>query len=187
MLPKKRAEHILGLITEESTRAARYTVESKKRNQLAFSLFFSSTLSGVIIFAGLLFEASRIVDRKIEVTLLNTAAGEISKYTKSIPFIIVIAALVIIGGWLLSFFANLMRYWHFSVTRQGGRLTVKSGIWTLRHDVMDREHIYYYDITRSLLMKIFRICTLNIYCTGYGKRRSEIPTIAPITTDREVG
>lgn len=186
VLPKKRAEHILRLITDESAQGVKYTVESKKRSQLAFSLFFSSTLSGVVIFAGLLFEASRIVDRKIEVMLLNTAAGEISKYTKKIPFIIVILALVIIGGWLLSFVANLMRYWHFSVTRHGGRLTVKSGIWTLRHDVMDRERICYYDITRSLMMKVFRICTINVYCTGYGKRRSEIPTIAPITTDKEV-
>ena len=186
VLPKKRAEHILGLITDESTPNVKYTVESKKRSQLAFSLFFSSTLSGVVIFAGLLFEASRIVDRKIEVTFLNTAAGEISKYTQQIPFFIVIVALVIIGGWLLSFFANLMRYWHFSVTRHGGRLTVRSGIWTLRHDVMDRERICFYDITRSLLMKIFKICTINVYCTGYGKRRSEIPTIAPITTDKEV-
>ncbi|WP_051588967.1 PH domain-containing protein [Ruminococcus sp. NK3A76] len=186
VLPKKRAEHILGLITDDSSHGVKYTVESKKRSQLAFSMFFSSTLSGVVIFAGLLFEASRIVDRKIEIIILNTAAGEISKYTQKIPFIIVISALVVIGGWLLSFFANLMRYWHFSVTRQGGRLTVRSGIWTLRHDVMDRDRIYYYDITRSLLMKIFRICTINVYCTGYGKRRSEIPTIAPITTDKEV-
>ena len=186
VLPKKRAEHILALISDENTQAVKYTVESKRRSQLAFSLFFSSTLSGVVIFAGLLFEASRIVDRKIEITLLNTAAGEISKYTKQIPRFIVIAALVIIGGWLLSFLANLMRYWHFSVTRHGGRLTVRSGIWTLRHDVMKRDNIYYYDVTRSLLMKLFKVCTINVYCTGYGKSRSEIPTIAPISTDKEV-
>ena len=186
LLPKKRAEHILDLIADENERAVKYTVESKKRSQLAFSLFFSSTFSGVIIFAGLMFEASRIVDRNIEVRLLNTAAGEISKYTRRIPYIIVVSALVIIGGWLLSFFANLMRYWHFCVTRHGRRLIVKSGIWTLRHDVMHRERINYYDITRTLLMKIFRICTVNVNCTGYGKRRSEIPTIAPITTDKEV-
>ena len=186
VLSKKRAEHILDLISEENEQAVKYTVESKKRSQLAFSLFFSSTLSGVVIFAGLLIEASRIVDRNIEIRLLNTAAGEISKNTQKIPFIIVISALVIIGGWLLSFFANLMRYWHFSVTRHGGRLVVRSGIWTLRHDVMHRERINYYDITRSLLMKIFRICTVNVNCTGYGKLRSEIPTIAPIASDKEV-
>ena len=186
VLPKKRAEHILDLVSDENERAVKYTVESKKRSQLAFSLFFSSTLSGVIIFAGLMFEASRIVDRNIEIRLLNTAAGEISKYTRSIPYVIVVTALIIIGGWLLSFFANLMRYWHFSVTRHGRRLIVRSGIWTVRHDVMHRDRINYYDMTRSLLMKIFKICTVNVSCTGYGKRRSEIPTIAPIATDKEI-
>lgn len=187
VLPAKRAEHILRLITDESEQAVKYTFESKKRSLLAFSLFFSSTFSGVIIFAGILFETSRIVDRNIEIRLLNTAAGEISKFTEKIPMIIVYVALVIIGGWLLSFAANLMRYWHFCVTRHGGRLIVRSGIWTLRNDVMFQRDINYYDITRSLFMRVFRMCTVNVSCTGYGKRRSEIPTIAPITTDAEVG
>ena len=186
VLSKKRASHILEFIADESTAEIKYTVDSKKRSQLAFSLFFSSSMSGVIIFAGLLFEASRIVDRNIEIRLLNTAAGEISKFTSNIPFIIVIVALVIIGGWVLSFLANLMRYWHFSVTRQGSKLYVKSGIWTLRHDVMACRCINYIDITSSLLMKIFKICTINLNCAGYGDRRAEIPTIAPISNEKEV-
>ncbi|MBR1384314.1 MAG: PH domain-containing protein, partial [Ruminococcus sp.] len=186
VLPKKRADHILDFIASESGGEVKYTVDSKKRSQLAFSLLFSSTFSGVIIFAGILFETSRIIDRNIEIALLNTAAGEISKFTSNIPFIIVVSALIMIGGWLLSFFANLMRYWHFSVTRQGSRLYVKSGIWTLRRDVMACKCINFLDITSSLLMKIFKICTINLNCAGYGDRKSEIPTIAPITSQKDL-
>lgn len=192
VLRKKSVDDIFRKITAQCIDKPKMTVQPKKIHLLVFSLLFSSTISGVILFSTFLFELYRLVGREIEEALLNRVNGELNKvnstlfkFTSSIPKIILIIAFVTIGGWLLSFLANLMRYWKFKATRCGSQFIVESGILTKRKHVINRSKVNYLDYQKSLLMKLFKICSVTIHCTGYGVRRREISVLIPITTSKE--
>lgn len=192
VLRKKSVDDIYKNITMQCEDKTRKTIRPKKIHLLVFSLLFSSTISGVILFSTFLFELYRLVGREIEEALLNRVNGEINKmnsmlfkFTSSIPKIILVLLFITMGGWLLSFLANLMRHWNFKATRCGSQFIVESGVLTKRKHVINRSKINYLDYQKSLLMKLFKICSVTIHCTGYGVRRREISALIPITTKKE--
>lgn len=193
VLREKSVDEIYEYVTEQCKNRPRMTVKPKKKYLLAFSFLFSSALSGMILFATFMFELYRLVGREIEEKLINRVNGELNKmnsdllkFTSSIPKIILIIAALILGGWFVSFIANLMRHWSFKATRCGSQLIIESGIITRRRHVINRSKINYFDYQKSLLMKLFRICSVTIHCTGYGVRHREISVLIPITTLSEV-
>lgn len=193
VLREKCVNEIYDCVTAQCENKPRLTIKPKKTHLMVFSLLFSSAVSGMIIFGMFMFELYRFVGREIEEMLITTVNGEITKvnsqllkFTSSIPKIIQIIALTIFGGWMLSFIANLMRHWSFRATRCGSQLIINSGVITRRRHVINRDKIHYFDYQKSLLMKLFRICSVTIYCTGYGVRYREISALIPITTVSEV-
>ena len=185
-LTTKQAKGIYQLATEHSLKKPTYTFTSKKSTLVIFSLLFSSTLSGVVLVISAIYEAYRVVGREIEQRFLERVNTEIEKTFTAVPKYILIAGIVIAGGWLLSFVANLMRHWNFSCTRGKDCFIIKSGKGAKRRHVLVKNRIYCIDYQQSLLMKIFKICTVSVKCTGYGKRRKEISALIPITTSRLV-
>ncbi|MDO5124975.1 MAG: PH domain-containing protein [Ruminococcus sp.] len=192
-LREKCVNEIYDIVTAQCKNNNKMTIKPKQTHLLIFSLLFSSAVSGMIIFGMFMFQLYRFVGREIEEKLITTVNGEITKvnltilrFTSSIPKIIQITALTIIGGWLLSFIVNLMRHCNFKATRCGSQLLIKSGVLIRRRYVINRDKINYFDYQKSLLMKLFRICSVTIHCTGYGARYREISALIPITTMSEV-
>lgn len=193
VLSRKNVNMIFDIVTEQCHGKPKMTVKPKKKYLLVFSLLFSSTLTGVIIFATFMFELYQLVGNEMERELIERVNGEITrvntqffKFLSQVPRIIQLIAFVAIGGWLISFTANLMRHWSFKATRCGCQIIIQSGIITKRKHVINRNKINYLDYQKSLLMKIFKICSVTVFCTGYGVRFREISALIPITTSKEV-
>ena len=187
-LPEKTALEIYELAKKKCIDKPKFIYNSSKSNLLVFSLLFSSTLSGVVIVLTLMYEAYNIVGRETEQFIIMRVNSQLEKLPliEHIPRYFLIAGGVIAGGWIVSFTANLMRHWNFSCTRCGEMLLVKSGIGTRRRHALVMDKINYVDYQQSLLMKFFRICSVSVNCTGYGKRRLEISALIPITTNSRV-
>lgn len=163
-----------------------FTYAPRRFYVFLFSLVFSSTLSGVILFATLIIQASRIIGRELEERFLHTVNEYMQKLAIKLPRYVVMVALIVILGWLYSFMVNLFRHWSFNVSRRGDRIIIKSGVISKRTHVISAEKINYIDIQQSFLMKIFNICSVHIHCTGYGKSRREIAALIPIATFSEI-
>ena len=193
VLSKKSVDAIFAIVTMQTEGKVRKTIRSKKKHLFIFSLIFSSTLTGVIIFATFLFQLYRIIGNEMEQELLGIVNGEITRvnerylsFMTRVPKTIQIIAFVVIGGWVLSFIANLLRHWDFKATRCGSQIIIESGLVTKRRHVLNRDKINYLDYEKSLLMKLFGICSVTVFCTGYGVRHREISALIPITTQREI-
>lgn len=154
----------------------------RKASLVIFSLLFSSTLSGVLIFSTFLIQSTKIVGKEIEQRFFTTINTYADFFTTRLPRYVVIVAIVIVSGWLFSFCVNIVRHWKFTVTRQGDNLFIKSGFVTRRYHLIPVDKINYIDIQQSLLMKIFNICSVHIHASGYGKDHREIAVLIPITT-----
>lgn len=193
VLSEKSVDRIYEAVTAASEGEVRFSVSPKKRELLIFSLLFSSTVSGIVLFAAFTYELYRLVGQELEEQLFRRVNGKITeidrKYlgiSKMVPESILILGGLIAGGWLLSFVSNLMAHWRFTVTRRGRQLIITSGIITRRRSVLSRDKINYFDIRQTLLMKLWHISSVHVFCTGYGVHRGQSSALIPITTNREM-
>ena len=185
-LKKSDYERLFAYFPMDEKGRAKFTHAPERKSVLIFSLLFSSTLSGVILFTTLIIEVSRIVGRELEERFISTVNEYMQKFAIKLPRYVVAFAMVIILSWLYSFMINVFRHWSFTVTRQGDKFIIKSGFVSKRYHIISAEKINYIDIEQSFLMKIFNICSVHIHCSGYGKGRREIAVLIPITTFSQV-
>lgn len=183
---KSDFEKLLASAKNSDPSGRKFSYTPKRFSVFIFSLVFSSTLSGVILFATLIIQASRIIGRELEERFLHTVNEYAQKLAIRLPRYVVMIALIVILGWLYSFLVNLFRHWSFALSRRGDRIIIQSGIVTKRTHVISADKINYFDIQQSFLMKMFSICSVHIQCAGYGKGRREIAALIPISTFSEV-
>ena len=181
-ISSKQAFRIYELATEKCRNKPKYIFNTQKRVLLIFSLLFSSTLSGMLLTLTFIYQAYRIVGRDIEEEFLAKVNSQLEKMTVHIPKYLIVAAIVVAGSWFVSFITNLLRHWGFSCTRCADMLLISSGKLTKRRHIIMRDRINFIDYQQSMLMKLFGICSVQVHCTGYGKRRQELSALVPITT-----
>lgn len=165
-----------------------YKNHISKKTLIAFSILFSSAFSGVAIISAILINAGNIVGDKLESTVynaLNTAAetvnSKISFLISNIPTFTIALSLIIIISYFVSFFSNLLRHMNFEFEKRGESVRISDGFFTKRNYQINTSHINYADLRQNLLMKIFKVMSVNVNCSGYGKSKNEIPVFIPIT------
>ncbi len=193
VLSEKCVNEIYRIVTRKNESLPKFSISPKKTYLLIFSLLFSSAVSGMLLFGTFTFELYQLVGKELETRIFKKVNGGITRIdskllrlSNTVPRSILIVGAVILGGWLLSFTVNLMRHWSFTATRQGDQYIIESGIITKRRHVINRSKINFIDFQQTLLMKLFKISSVTLYCTGYGKKRREISALIPITTLREM-
>lgn len=186
-LTEKRAFELYKTASKKAYCNPKYTFKAGKRDLVAFSFLFSSALSGVALVLTAMYQAYRVVGREAEEEIIRSVNTRIESLPilASVPKYILLAGGLIAGGWLISFIANLVRHWNFSCRRCGELLLIRSGVISRRRHIIARKSINYFDFSQSLLMKLFKVCSVSVSCTGYGKRRKEISAVIPITTSEK--
>ncbi len=158
----------------------------KKTHLVFFSLIFSNTLSGVILLSTLIFQGGKIIGNELEQRFVDTFNSYTRKLTQNISPTALAVSLVILGGWLISFCINLLRHWNFCCERKGSKIVVRSGFLTKRTSYLSSKRINYADLRQSLMSIIFRVSSVHVHCTGYGKVKHAIAVLVPFTDRQEV-
>lgn len=171
--------------------AAKITYYASKYNLIFFSLVFSSTLSGVIFLGTFFIQGGKIVGGELERLLINAVSDVTSKVQTIIngvtPFSVGIT-LIIALGWGFSFCSNLLRHINFKAQRFGDNIFVENGFFSRWKYYVNCSRINYADLRQNLLMKVCKVMSVHVSCTGYGKSKNEIPVFVPVTTrDRVIG
>lgn len=186
-------DRIFDIIQKDDINQNSFKSRISKSSLVAFSLLFSSALSGVTLLTALLINAGDIIDNKIEESFfdaVNSAAKTVNSNTlfilSKIPTAAITLAIIIFIGWLISFIGNLMRHMHFTLEKKGGSITITDGFLTIRKYHINRAHINYADLQQNLTMKLFGVMSVNVSCSGYGKSKNEIPVFIPISKSRQV-
>ena len=135
----------------------KYSYHPQKRHLVFFSLIFSNTLSGVILISTLFYQGGKIVGKELEEQFLKTFNQLTEKIAFGLPPAAVTVSFIILGGWVLSFILNFLRYWSFSAERQGKNITVRNGFITKRSYFINGDKINFTDFRQSLLTVIFKI------------------------------
>ena len=188
IVPLNDYTQIYDKMPTESTNT-RISYYASKYNLIFFSLVFSSTLSGVIFLGTLFIQGGRIVGNELEEMFLN-AVSDVTNVVQTIvkgvtPFTVALT-LVIVISWGFSFFSNLLRHINFMVQRCGKNIFVENGFFSRWKYFINYSRINHADLRQNLLMKICKVMSVHVSCTGYGKDKNEIPVFVPITTRNRV-
>jgi uncharacterized membrane protein YdbT with pleckstrin-like domain len=148
-----------------------------------FSAFFSSSLSGAVYVAAFFFKGGDIAHDIISVSL-EKITEETSKIAKMLIVNIPTAAIGIgsffLATWLLSFIMNMINYAEFSVKSDLCQTEIRCGVFTRHVCRIITKNINYIDMRQNLIMKFFRIVSVNIICAGYGSSNRFLPVLLPI-------
>lgn len=169
-----------------------FTLSSKWYKIIFFSFVFSSSLSGAVYVSALIFNAGRIVMEAMrdDWSEMYRIANDVSENMSEgvpvdIPPIAIILMFIVLGTWLLSFIINIFRYSDFVMKKDTHIMRIISGAFTRRIFNIIPEKINYLDLRQSFITKLFRVSSLNISCSGYGKGKNELPVLLPLLTQRE--
>lgn len=184
ILSKKETEQLL-LKLPSDKRKRSFSFYPKKSHLIVFSFLFSSTLSGVIFISTFLIQNGRIFDRSVEQEIINLVGDITKKIAVAVPPAAMGVSVLIIAGWLFSFISNLLRHIGFTISRRGKDITIKNGFFTKLVYYINADKVNFADFRQNLLMKLFGIKSVQVSCSGYGKRKQEIPVFVPITTESE--
>lgn len=167
---------------QEGETSAGYS--SNKRRLLLFSLTFSSALSGLIYFGTLLIQGGRLVGNELEERFLG-AVNNVTRIAEKVIYGITPATvgiiIVIAFAWGYSFLSNYLKHMNFKLEKIGRKIRIENGFFTKRICVISSDRVNYADLRQNLLMKICRVMSVNVSCSGYGKKKNEIPVFVPIT------
>ncbi len=166
---------------------AGYTYKVSKSVLVVFSLLFSSAISGVALLITLLSGGADIIGEQLEREFM-LAVNNFSDAVANLAGRLIsgispagIAISVIIGvGFLISFVITIMRHMSFTATRRGKCIIISGGLAVKRTYCINCEKINMADMRQNLIMKLLGIASLHVNCTGYGKRKNEIPVFIPI-------
>ncbi len=159
--------------------------ESPKKDLIIFSLLFSSSLSGIIFIGTVFMQLSRLADEKFSeriLSALDNAMGTMSDFFKGVTPLTAAVILMFFFGWIISFLINLVHHLRFTVCRRGENIFLKNGSLSYWKYYVNISRINYADLHQNLVMKIFKIMSVNVSCSGYRKRKNQVPVFVPITT-----
>jgi len=149
-----------------------------------FSALFSSSFSGIIYIAAFFLQGGEIA-KDIILTSIDIISEETSKFIISkLPPVIWGIIVFLLITWGISFTVNLIRYSGFSIRHDSDIIEIKSGYLTKRKFNIFMKKINYIDIRQNVIMKLFRVMSINISCSGYGLNTKSLPILVPLITKR---
>ncbi|MCI8407215.1 MAG: PH domain-containing protein [Oscillospiraceae bacterium] len=150
------------------------------------SFVASNTLTGVLFISTFISGAGKVLGDQVE-DLMMQQLTELSRLLAfGIPPAAAALAIVILGGWLVSFLLNLVRHMLFSATRQGGSLHIRSGLLTRREYWLSVRRVNLIELQQTLMTKLFGLYAAFIHCSGYGKGKDELSVLMPAAAEEEL-
>lgn len=150
------------------------------------SLITSSSLTGVLFAATFFSGIGKVLGKRFEQMLMTHLTTVLEWLTFGIPPFAALIAFIILGGWLVSFIRNLLRYLRFSAVQQGGVLKIQSGIFTRRVYGIAVRHINLIEMRQSLITKLLGLYSAFIHVNGYGKKKDELSVLMPSCRSAEL-
>ena len=153
---------------------------------VALSAVLSNSLAGVVLLSVLISNLGKILGQEFERRILGTVELLTNLLAFGLPPVAAALGWVLVAGWLLAFFRNLVRHARFTVTRHRDQLFIESGIFTKRKYSVYLNAVNYLDIRQSVFTKVLGLYSVFVHAVGYGKQQEDISAILPAASKREL-
>lgn len=141
-------------------------------------LLSSDSFGGLLLLTAALRQSSVLLGESIRQAVidnLETAANALTVIPRTAALLILILAI----GWIAGTIRHLLRHLPFVLCRRTDTLTVYMGSVTRRIHCCAMEAINFIDIRQTLTAHLWKLCTVYINCTGYGKDNNTLSVVIP--------
>lgn len=144
------------------------------------SLVSSNTLTGILFLSTFISQSGRIFGAEFERGMLGNLTKVSQIVILGIPPFAIALSLIVLGGWLIAFILNLIRYARFSISRKPQTLFLSTGV-VINHRkyLLDIRQINAVESRQTIFTKIFHFYTIYIDSVGYGKGKNEKSVLIP--------
>ncbi len=148
---------------------------------LAFSLFFSNTLSGAILVITILLQIRSFIISQPAQKIFDEFFSVGVTLSQNFSLAILTISAIVVCTWLISFVRNILKYQKFSILKKSNQIKIKSGIFTNKTHQLNALKVNYLYLRQNLPAKFFKMASIYVNCTGYGNKKGENPLLLPIT------
>lgn len=150
------------------------------------SLVVSNSLAGAVLVSTFISGMGKVLGQEAESLLVGKLTELAQKLAFGLPPIAAYTALVVLGGWAISFLINLVHHLRFCVTRKGNNLNINGGLITRREYLVTVKRVNLIELRQSVLTKLVGLYTALIHCSGYGKGKDEHSVLMPAGSRRDI-
>lgn len=188
VMKKSDADRLYLRLKNSKAKSLLYSISPNKVRLWAFSLLFSSSLSGAALTVALLLEISQMIDRELEARLiLDTLTEAANRFGQFVPPIAAAVAIVVIAAWAISFVSNIFSFWDHIITKSKDSIYIRSGLFIKNRHIIPLKKINCIELRQNLASRIFKVSTINVHACGFGtKSRSESSVLLPIAGKKEI-
>ncbi len=146
----------------------------------------SNTLGGVLLLSGLISHAGQLFGKELSEQLGGNvwglaagAAERLSALTTGVPIAAVTAACLILAGWLAGFIQTLLSWRAFKAVAGCGAITLFSGSFIRRKNILFTRHVTGVSVRRSLLGHFCGISTVYLLLRGGPRQKAFLLPLLP--------
>lgn len=181
-LNEKSAEEIISLF--EKTPATQYS--PKLSYIMVLCAVLSNSFAGMAIVSTAISQSGNILGKTIEKELFGTLTTLSQTLSFGIPPAAAVIAYAIVFGYLIAFFINVLRYRHFTLSRNSQTIMVKGGALTHRAYSFKVKQINFLTLRQSIATKLLRFYSVFVNCSGFGKKSQDLSALAPAVKKRDL-
>ncbi len=141
------------------------------------SLIMSNSLAGIIFISTFISTTGKLLGYKLE----NELYGHLTTFARKLAFGVppagMIIAYVLIIGWLIAFFRNLISYLNFKFKKKQNYLKTSIGLLNIENKYINIKNINYVDIIQNLFTKIIGLASVFVDADYTKHKIVVVPTI----------
>ena len=152
------------------------------------SFITSNSVTGVVFTSTFISGVGKTLGNEFEKLLVDQITMIARFLAFGLPPILAMIALVILGGWAVSFIMNVLRHLRFTVTRQSKCLHITSGLFTRRNYYVTTDKVNMIEMRQTLITKLCGLYSVFFHVNGYGygKRRNSLAVLMPACQKHEM-
>ena len=179
-ISQKNWEKFYPFLHADASSKEQYRVYSPKNSYIVLlAALTSNSFAGILVISTFITQLGSILGSSFSERIYNAFESTTRLLSVGIPPIAVALAVLLIVGWLLTFFVNAIRQQKLTVRRTNSLLEISGGLFTQRTYFLSPRHLAFIDIRQTLLTRILKISSVFVYTIGYRKYDAELDAVIP--------
>ena len=133
---------------------------------LLFSLFTSNSLWGILFVSAFISQAGKLIGQRLSALLFSTFEELSRLILAGMPPVLGGMVLILIGGWLVAFFRNLLQAKGLYAQRTPSTLQMGGGVLVARESSLRLQDISFLDLRQSLFTRLLGL--YSVFVSGIG-------------------
>ncbi len=143
------------------------------------SALLSNSFAGIVFLAVFINQAGRILGQQFQQRLMETFTEFTHKMAFGLPPVAAAIGYVLIGGWVIMFLKNLLRYKSFVSRCAQDNIIITGGFFTRRSYRIFTSSLNFLSVRQSLLTRVLRLYSVSANSAGFGKQKEDMSIVIP--------